>query len=92
MQHMPWNRENKKQKISKERALLEKLDAYTAEMAAALIDNRILGRNAERDRKMLKRRLIDGLTYEDLAEEFCLSVRQSQNIIYRGTAKLLSVL
>ena len=30
---------------------------------------------SERDRKILKRRLLDGLTYESLAEEFDLSPR-----------------
>lgn len=48
-----------------------------------LIDEWIVGRNAERDRKVLKRRLVDGLTYEKLAEEFDMSVRQIANIIYR---------
>lgn len=49
-----------------------------------LIDEWILGRNAERDRKILKRRLFDGITYERLAEEFDLSVRQVKNIVYKG--------
>ena len=38
----------------------------------------------ERDRKILKRRLIDGICYEPLAEEFDLSVRQVKNIVYKG--------
>lgn len=48
-----------------------------------LIDEWIIGKNAERDREILKRRLIDGCTYEKLAEEFDLSVRQVSNIIYK---------
>lgn len=48
-----------------------------------LIDDWVTGRNAERDRDILKRRLIDGLTYERLSVEFDLSVRQVQNIIYK---------
>lgn len=48
-----------------------------------LIDEWIIGRNAERDRKILKRRLVDGLTYEKLAEEFDMSVRQISNIVYK---------
>ena len=39
--------------------------------------------HSERDRKMLERRLIDGITFERLAEEFDLSVRQAQNIVYK---------
>ena len=37
----------------------------------------------ERDRKILKRRLLDGIYYEPLAEEFDLSVRQVKNIVYK---------
>lgn len=37
--------------------------------------------HSERDRKILCRRLIDGITFERLAEEFDMSVRQIQNIV-----------
>ena len=47
------------------------------------IDEWIVGAHAERDRKILRRRLIDGLTYEALAEEFDLSVRQVKTIVYK---------
>lgn len=36
---------------------------------------------SERDRKILKRKLIDGLTYEAIAEEFDMSARQINNIV-----------
>jgi len=39
---------------------------------------------SERDRNILKRRLIDGICFEPLAEEFCLSVRQVKTIVYHG--------
>lgn len=57
---------------------------YSRSELDKLIDEWILGRNAERDRKILKRRLFDGITYERLAEEFDLSVRQVKNIVYKG--------
>lgn len=41
-----------------------------------------------RDRQILKRRLIDGICFEPLAEEFDLSVRQVKNIVYRSELKL----
>ena len=44
----------------------------------------------ERDRKILKRRLIDGICFEPLSEEFGLSVRQVKNIVYRGENKIFS--
>ena len=39
--------------------------------------------HSERDRKILERRLIDGITFEKLAEEFDLSVRCTKTIVYR---------
>lgn len=37
----------------------------------------------ERDRRILERRLIDGLTFERLAEEFDMSDRQMRRIVYK---------
>jgi hypothetical protein len=45
---------------------------------------------SERDRAILKRRLLDGICYEPLAEEFELSVRQTKNIVYKGEKTLYS--
>lgn len=42
----------------------------------------------ERDRKILKRRLLDQVTYDKLAEEFDMSVRQIKNIVYKSEDKL----
>lgn len=42
----------------------------------------------ERDREILKRRLLDGLTFEQLASEFNYSTQNIQRIIYKGTARL----
>lgn len=36
---------------------------------------------SERDRRLLKRRLIDGIPYEELAEEFYLSVIRAREIV-----------
>lgn len=44
---------------------------------------------SEFDREMLKRRLLDGITFETLAEEFDLSVTQTKNRIYKAEKKLL---
>lgn len=43
---------------------------------------------SERDRKILKRRLIDGIRFEPLAEEFDLSVRYTKTIVYKGEDRL----
>ena len=39
----------------------------------------------ERDRKILERRLIDGITFETLAEEFDISVSQVKRIGWKNT-------
>lgn len=46
----------------------------------------------ERNRKILRRRFIDGICYEPLAEEFDLSVRQIKNIIYKNESILFDLL
>ena len=53
-----------------------------------VIDEWIVGRNAERNREILKRRMIDGICYEPLAEEWDLSVRQVKSIVYHGQEKV----
>lgn len=45
---------------------------------------------SERDRRVLKRRLLDGICYEPLAEEFDMSVRQIKNIVYKGERKIFA--
>lgn len=44
--------------------------------------------HSERDRKILKRRLIDGICYEPLADEMFMSVRQIKYIVSKAEAKL----
>lgn len=42
----------------------------------------------ERDRKILKRRLLDGICFEPLAEEFDLSTQRVKAIVYKAQDKL----
>ena len=44
----------------------------------------------ERDRKIMHRRLIDGIHFEPLAEEFDMSVRQIKRIVASGTTSIFS--
>ena len=53
---------------------------YTNSQIKALICEHI---HSARDRKILYRRLVDGITYERLAEEFQLSVREVKKIVYK---------
>jgi hypothetical protein len=38
----------------------------------------------EKDRRILRRKLVDGITYEALAEEVDMSVRGVQQVVYRN--------
>ena len=49
----------------------------------AVIDTWIRGRNAERNRQILKDRYNLGISFEALAEKHGLCVRQTKEIIYR---------
>ena len=44
--------------------------------------------HSERDRKILERRLIDGIVFEKLAEEFDMSPRQIRNVVHRNESIL----
>jgi hypothetical protein len=75
---VPWNGESE-----------EMTDLSRTEIDL-LINEWIIGRNAERDRQILRRRLFDGICFEPLAEEFDLSVRQVKNIVYKSERKIFS--
>ncbi len=60
---------------------MRRTDDLTNTEISRRIDERI---HHERNRRILKRRLIDGICYEPLAEEFEMSVRQVKNIVYRA--------
>ena len=53
---------------------------YTNSEMRALIGEHI---HSERDRGILCRRMIDGLTYERLADEFQMSPRQVREIVHK---------
>ena len=43
---------------------------------------------SERDRAIISRRLLDGITYSELEEEFHISERQIKNIVYKAENKI----
>lgn len=70
---------------AKESAGSVNLDNISNSQIEHLIDEWI---HSERDRKILKRRLIDGICYEPLAEEMGMSVIQMKRIVSKVEAKL----
>lgn len=59
---------------------------YTNSQMEILINEIV---HSERNRRILKRRLIDGVCFEPLAEEFDLSVRQVKSIVDRYKPMLI---
>ena len=62
-----------------------RFEGYSRSTVSATIDEWIFN---ERDRAILKRRLLDGICYEPLAEEFGLSVDRIKQIVYKSQTKL----
>lgn len=58
---------------------------YTNSEILEAINERI---HSERDRAILRRRYVDGITLEGLAEEFDISVSQVKRIIYKNEKNL----
>lgn len=74
------------QRLSRDRARKDQKEmTYTNTQISSLIDDHI---HNKRDRAILKRRFIDGVCYEPLAEEFDMSVSQIRRIVNKGTEKL----
>lgn len=64
-----------------------KFENISNKQLSECIDTWIKG---ERNRQIMKRRLIDLITYERLAEEFEMSVTQIKRIIYKNSDFLFS--
>lgn len=64
-----------------------KFESISNKQLSEYIDTWIKG---ERNRQIMKRRLIDLITYERLAEEFDMSVTQIKRIIYKNSEFLFS--
>ena len=62
---------------------------YTNSQISFVIDEHI---HHALHRQMLKDRLIDGMTYEQIAEKHDMSVRQTKNIIYKSMDRLIKYL
>lgn len=62
---------------------------YTNSQIRELIAEHI---HSIRDRIVLEKRLIDGLTYERIAEDMDMSPRQIKNIVYKNEEILFSKL
>lgn len=62
---------------------------YSNSMIIQLINEHI---HSARDRAILRRRLVDGICFEPLAEEFDLSVSQVKRIVYKQEKRLFKFL
>ena len=65
---------------------VKSMDDLSRREIEELIEQWILN---ERNRKIMRRRIIDGVHFEKLAEEFDLSVTQVKNIVYKNRTRIL---
>ena len=78
MQHVPRDRAREKK--------MNNFDDISNSALSAMIDDWIKN---QRDRDLLKRRLIDGVCFEPLAEEFDISVIQCKRIVYKCVQQIV---
>ena len=74
MPHVWWNRQTEKSEPKKEKMMYRNSDISN------VIDEYV---HNQEHRKILKSRFIDGLTYDELANTYPISVRQLKRIIYK---------
>jgi len=72
--------------MAKARESVDALNLSRSEIER-LIDEWIF---SERDRAILRRRLLDGVIYDKLAEEFDLSVRHVKKIVYKSEDRIFA--
>ena len=58
-------------------------ETYSRSDLERVIHEWINGAKGDRNRQLVARRLFDGLTFEELAEEFDLSPKQARNIFHK---------
>ena len=64
---------------------MRSLDTFTREERRQAIDQVII---SKRDRRVLELRLLDGMSYKEIAVDVCLEIRQVGNILSRGCEKV----
>lgn len=65
----------------------EEMKDYTNSQISQLIDDLV---HNERDRQIMKRRFIDGVVFEKLAEEFDLSTQRVKAIVYKNWQRIVA--
>lgn len=94
MPYVRWHRQTEKPCREQEENSCKKKEKimYSRSEIENLIDTYIVGRNAIRNRQILKDKLIDGLTYEQIAEKVDLTDRQVKNIVKKAKNQLFTKL
>ena len=63
--------------------VIDSLPKIPASEWERLIDEWVIGENGERDRALMRRRLLDGIHFEPLGEEFLLSTQHTKTIFHK---------
>ena len=76
---MPRHRQDQNEEMRAEETGMSRTEL------SAIIDDWIF---SDRDRSVLKARLLDGMTYDALSDHFDMSVRQIKRIVYKGEDRI----
>lgn len=81
MQYVSRHWKSQSQREGNVQEMIDLSNSAIAELIEEWIHN-------QKYRKILYRRLVDGITYEALAVEFDMSVRQIKHIVYTGETQI----
>ena len=62
---------------------------YSKTQLNEAIEEWIIGRNAIRNREILNKKLVDGISYMALADEYDLSLRRVKTIVRKGVEVII---
>lgn len=71
--------------ICKEFDMDKLIKGYSKSQLNEAIEEWIIGRNAVRNREILKKKLVDGISYMAIADEYDLSLKRTKTIVREGT-------
>lgn len=75
-------------KNKEEKEMKHAIPEWTYSEIEQAINQKIIGKHSARDREIMRSRLLDGLTFEEIAELYRLCVRQVYNIVYKCENKI----
>ena len=68
---------------------MERFKGYSKSQINRCIDEWVIGQNAVRNREILKKKLIDGVSYTTLSAEYDLCPKRIETIVKKGVETII---